>query len=193
MRPAFLTAYYCEPVVLIDPRSYQKVDYTGEKSVEAMAGFVKKAIALGVIAVTAETLQSKVNAEDVFYLLVHEKTDVTSLELVKEPSKVLLSTSLIYSSLDSAFLIRFDLSANLDAGVLVRVKEADGKAVKHLVSNTSARAWSAKRRGDVADEEQVPARGAAHDRQLYFDQEEAAVCRLPCARETVRSSRTSCC
>ena len=142
MRAAFfLSAYFCEPVVLIDPRSYhngQKVDYTGEKSVEAMTGFVKKAIAPGVVAVTAETLQSKIDAEDVFYLLVHKKTDMTSLKLVKEASKVLLGTPRIYSSSDSALLTRFGLSANPDGGTLVAVKEGEGNAVKHLVSDTSA-------------------------------------------------------
>jgi thioredoxin domain-containing protein 5 len=127
--------------MLIDSHSYhngQRVDYTGEKSVEAMTGFVKKAIAPGVVAVTAEDLDSKINAEDVFYLLMYKKTDMTSLKLVKEASKVLLGTPRIYSSSDSQLLTRFDLSTDLDAGVLVAVKEGEGNAVKHLASDTSS-------------------------------------------------------
>ena len=103
-----------------------------------MAGFVKKATAPGVIGITAEDLQSKINAEDVFYLLVHKKTDMASLKLVKEASKVLLGTPRIYSSSDSVLRTRFGLSANLDAGVLVAVKEGEGHAVKYLASDTSA-------------------------------------------------------
>jgi len=116
----------------------QKVDYTGEKNVEAMVGYVKKAIAPGVIGVTSEDLQSKINAEDVFYLLVHKKTDMASLKLVKEASKVLLGTPRIYSSSDSVLRTRFGLTANLDAGVLVAVKEGEGTAVKYLASETSS-------------------------------------------------------
>jgi thioredoxin domain-containing protein 5 len=126
--------------MLIHSHSYhngQKADYTGEKSIEAMAAFVRKAIAPGVIAVTAEDFQSKVDAEDVFYLLIHKKTDMTSLKLVKEASKVLLGTPRIYSSSDSGLLTRFKLSADLDAGVLVAVKEGEGNSVKDLASDTS--------------------------------------------------------
>ena len=128
-------------LVLIDSCSYhngQRVDYTGEKSVEAMTGFVKKAIAPGVVAVTAEDFQSRVDAEDVFYLLMYKKTDMTSLKLVKEASKVLLGTPRIYSSSDSQLLTRLGLSADLDAGVLVAVKEGEANAVKHLASDTSS-------------------------------------------------------
>lgn len=126
--------------MLIDPCSYhngQRVDYTGEKSVEAMAEFVKKAIAPGVVAVTAEDMQSKIDAEDVFYLLMHKKTDMMSLRLVKEASKVLLGTPRIYSSSDPQLLTRFGLSADLDAGVLITVKEGEGNAVKYLASDAS--------------------------------------------------------
>ena len=127
--------------MLTDSRSYhngQKVDYTGEKAVEAMATFVKKAIAPGVVAITAEDLQSKIDTEDVFYLLVHKKTDMASLKLVKEASKVLLGTPRIYSSSDPGLRTRFGLSANLDAGVLVAVREGEGHAVRYLASDTSA-------------------------------------------------------
>jgi hypothetical protein len=103
-----------------------------------MVEFVDKAIAPGVVAVTAEDLQSRIDTEDVFYLLVHKRTDMTSLKLVKEASKVLLGTPRIYSSSDSALRTRFGLSANLDAGVLVAVKEGAGHAVRYLASDTSA-------------------------------------------------------
>jgi len=127
--------------MLIDLRSYhngQRVDYTGEKSVEAMTGFVKKAIAPGVVAVTAEDFQSKIDAEDMFYLLMYRKTDMASLKLVKEASKVLLGTPRIYSSSDSQLLTRLGLSADLDAGVLVAVKEGESNAVKYLSSDKSS-------------------------------------------------------
>jgi thioredoxin domain-containing protein 5 len=137
-------------LVLIDSRSYhngQRVDYTGEKSVEAMTGFVKKAIAPGVVAVTAEDFQSKIDAEDVFYLLIYKKTDMTSLKLVKEASKVLLGTPRIYSSSDSQLLTRLGLSADLDAGVLVAVKEGEGNAVKYLASDASS--TGLKKKADI--------------------------------------------
>ncbi len=103
-----------------------------------MTAFVKKAIAPGVVAVTAADFQSKIDAEDVFYLLKHKKTDMTSLKLVKEASKVLLGTPRIYSSSDTQLLTRLGVSADLDAGVLVAVKEGEGNAVMYLASDTSS-------------------------------------------------------
>ena len=109
-----------------------------------MSTFVKKAIAPGVVAVTAADFQSKIDAEDVFYLLKHKKTDMTSLKLVKEASKVLLGTPRIYSSSDTELLTRLGVSADLDAGVLVAVKEGEGNAVMYLASDTSSNGLESK-------------------------------------------------
>ena len=143
MRPTLYIVFFWVwwSLVLIESGSYhngQRVDYTSEKSVEVMSAFVKKAIAPGVVAVTATDFQSKIDAEDVFYLLMHKKTDMISLKLVKEASKVLLGTPRIYSSSDTQLLTRLGVSADLDAGVLVAVKEGEGNAVMYLASDASS-------------------------------------------------------